>query len=165
MLFCVIFFWQTVWWILKFLHLQVLFFIFSFFLYLFFELLRSELIVIVLFRYQVQGYNKEVDTWFSAAIGRPCTLLRHINSSHCASLCERDGVGTCRESRNRLNFPNEAQFLLVSEESVSDLNNRLNSSRLFTILYFQFHQETFLVASEFNTVWWILTNSLSFLWT
>lgn len=78
--------------------------------------------------YQVQGYNKEVDTWFSAAIGRPCTLLRHINSSHCASLCERDGVGTCRESRNRLNFPNEAQFLLVSEESVSDLNNRLNSN-------------------------------------
>ncbi|XP_038901662.1 molybdenum cofactor sulfurase isoform X3 [Benincasa hispida] len=78
--------------------------------------------------YQVQGYDKRVDTWFSAAIGRPCTLLRHISSSHFVSLCERDDVGTCRESRNCLNFPNEAQFLLISEESVSDLNNRLNST-------------------------------------
>ncbi|XP_050935603.1 molybdenum cofactor sulfurase isoform X5 [Cucumis melo] len=78
--------------------------------------------------YQVQGYNKEVDTWFSTAIGRPCTLLRHMSSSHCVSSCERDGIGTCRESRSRLNFPNEAQFLLISEESVSDLNNRLNST-------------------------------------
>ncbi|XP_022947409.1 molybdenum cofactor sulfurase isoform X2 [Cucurbita moschata] len=78
--------------------------------------------------YQVQGYDKEVDTWFSAAIGRPCTLLRHLSSSHCVSLDERDSVGTCRESRTCLNFSNEAQFLLISEESVSDLNNRLNST-------------------------------------
>lgn len=96
-----------------------------------FELLRLKLIVLSYFRYQVQGYDKEVDTWFSAAIGRPCTLLRHMSSNHCVSSCERDGVGTCRESRNLLNFPNEAQFLLISEESVSDLNSRLNSSRQF----------------------------------
>lgn len=88
-----------------------------------------------MFRYQVQGYDKEVDTWFSAAIGRPCTLLRHLSSSHCGSLNERDGIGTCRESRSRLNFSNEAQFLLISEESVSDLNNKLNSSMFLIILY------------------------------
>lgn len=104
---------------------------------LFSELLRLELIVILMFRYQVQGYDKEVDTWFSAAIGRPCTLLRHLSSSHCVSLDERDSVGTCRESRTCLNFSNEAQFLLISEESVSDLNNRLNSSMLLIILYLQ----------------------------
>ncbi|XP_022149605.1 molybdenum cofactor sulfurase isoform X2 [Momordica charantia] len=78
--------------------------------------------------YEVQGYDKEVDAWFSAAIGRPCTLLRYLSSSHYVSLDKRDVVGSCRESRTRLNFSNEAQFLLISEESVSDLNDRLNSN-------------------------------------
>lgn len=92
-----------------------------------------ELIVILMLRYEVQGYDKEVDAWFSAAIGRPCTLLRYLSSSHYVSLDKRDVVGSCRESRTRLNFSNEAQFLLISEESVSDLNDRLNSSRLLVI--------------------------------
>jgi molybdenum cofactor sulfurtransferase len=34
----------------------------------------------------------------------------------------------CRDGQSRLNFSNEAQFLLISEESVSDLNNRISSS-------------------------------------
>ncbi|GLT54981.1 hypothetical protein SLA2020_281390 [Shorea laevis] len=37
-------------------------------------------------------------------------------------------VGMCRDGQSRLNFPNEAQFLLISKESVSDLNNRLSSN-------------------------------------
>lgn len=34
----------------------------------------------------------------------------------------------CRDLGSRLNFVNEAQFLLVSEESIADLNSRLKSN-------------------------------------
>ena len=44
--------------------------------------------------------------------------------------------GTCRDGQGRVNFANEAQFLLVSEESVSDLNNRLNSSMSLNCIQF-----------------------------
>ncbi|KAK4439592.1 Molybdenum cofactor sulfurase [Sesamum alatum] len=78
-------------------------------------------------RYEVQGYGDEVDAWFSNAVGRPCTLVRsYAFQNHVCSNKNR-GMGMCRDLEARLNFVNEAQFLLVSEESVADLNNRLRS--------------------------------------
>ncbi|XP_057461598.1 molybdenum cofactor sulfurase isoform X2 [Actinidia eriantha] len=80
-------------------------------------------------RYKVQGYDSEVDIWFSNAVGRPCTLLRCSSASK-NSLCLNRAKNevTCRDVRTKLNFVNEAQFLLISEESVFDLNNRLSAN-------------------------------------
>ncbi|KAK7317272.1 hypothetical protein RJT34_01353 [Clitoria ternatea] len=77
--------------------------------------------------YKVYSYHKETNAWFSEAIGKPCTLLRYSSSNHDFMLKKTNGVVTCRNAENKLNFSNEAQFLLVSEESVSDLNKRLSS--------------------------------------
>lgn len=78
-------------------------------------------------RYEVQAYEKEINVWFSNAIGRPCTLLRYYD------LCLNKSKSTdmCRRMQSTLNFSNEAQFLLISEESISDLNNRIKTSMLF----------------------------------
>ncbi|KAG2679697.1 hypothetical protein I3760_11G063500 [Carya illinoinensis] len=76
-------------------------------------------------RYEGRSYNNEVNIWFSQAVGQPCCLLRcsmsnyYLNNSRC--------VGMCRDVQSRLNFVNEAQFLLISKESVSDLNDRISS--------------------------------------
>ncbi|XP_010272263.1 PREDICTED: molybdenum cofactor sulfurase isoform X2 [Nelumbo nucifera] len=75
-------------------------------------------------RYEVQGYDNEVDMWFTNAICRPCTLLR-FSSSEDPCYMNKCNTGTCRDVESRLNFVNEAQFLLVSQESVSELNSRL----------------------------------------
>lgn len=40
--------------------------------------------------------------------------------------CKNGGMR--RDMQSRVTFANEAQFLLISEESVSDLNNRISSS-------------------------------------
>ncbi|GJR66145.1 molybdenum cofactor sulfurase isoform X1 [Tanacetum coccineum] len=77
-------------------------------------------------RYEVLGYDNEIDAWFSKAVGRPCYLLRSSSRS-CIRLNRNKNTGTCRDVDTRLNFVNEAQILLVSEESVYDLNHRLNS--------------------------------------
>lgn len=79
-------------------------------------------------RYEVQGYHNEVNIWFSNALARPCTLLRCSSSQYYLCLGKRGSVGMCRDVETRLNFVNEAQFLLISEESVSDLNSRLRSN-------------------------------------
>lgn len=81
----------------------------------------------LLARYEGQGYNNEVNIWFSHAVGQPCCLLR-CSMSTSYYLNKSRSVGMCRDGQSRLNFPNEAQFLLISKESVSDLNNRLSSS-------------------------------------
>ncbi|XP_029145582.1 molybdenum cofactor sulfurase isoform X2 [Arachis hypogaea] len=78
-------------------------------------------------RYKVYNYSKETNVWFSEAIGKPCTLFRYSSTEHDFMLNKTKGVATCRDTKSTLNFPNEAQFLLVSEESVSDLNRRLCS--------------------------------------
>nr|CAB3471132.1 unnamed protein product [Digitaria exilis] len=79
-------------------------------------------------RYEVQTYGEKVNTWFSDAIGRPCTFMRCSSSKYrsCAIKGRRDLL--CRDSRSKLNFVNEGQLLLVSEESIFDLNSRLSSS-------------------------------------
>ncbi|CAI9087998.1 OLC1v1022225C5 [Oldenlandia corymbosa var. corymbosa] len=75
-------------------------------------------------RFEVLGYHNEVDIWFSNAIGRPCTLVRSLRPQTygCAS------GKLCGDYVTKMNFANEGQFLLISEESVSNLNNRLRSS-------------------------------------
>lgn len=77
-------------------------------------------------RYEVLGYDNKIDTWFSNAVGRSCYLLRSSSRS-CTGLERSRNTGICRDINTRLNFVNEAQLLLVSEESVSDLNHRLKS--------------------------------------
>ncbi|KAF3438269.1 hypothetical protein FNV43_RR21030 [Rhamnella rubrinervis] len=78
-------------------------------------------------RYEVQRYNDEVNAWFSNAIGRPCILSRCF-SSHYGCLNKSSSTGTCRDAQGILNFVNEAQLLLISEDSVADLNNRLSKN-------------------------------------
>ncbi|XP_059443756.1 molybdenum cofactor sulfurase isoform X3 [Corylus avellana] len=78
-------------------------------------------------RYEGQGYNNEVNSWFSHALGQPCCLLR-CSMSTSYYLNKSGSVGMCRDGQSRLNFSNEAQFLLISKESVSDLNNRISSN-------------------------------------
>ncbi|XWS10763.1 hypothetical protein CRYUN_Cryun38cG0025700 [Craigia yunnanensis] len=79
-------------------------------------------------RYEVQCYAKEINQWFSNAVGQPCTLVQCCHSQYCFSLSKNRSMGMCRDVDSRVNFANEAQFLLISEESVSDLNNRLCSN-------------------------------------
>ncbi|ESR35451.1 Molybdenum cofactor sulfurase [Citrus sinensis] len=82
-------------------------------------------------RYEVLGYADEINLWFSKAIGRPCSLLQCFSPTFRVCLNKRGDTVMCRDLESRLNFTNEAQFLLVSEESVSDLNSKLSSS-MFT---------------------------------
>ncbi|KAM3214098.1 hypothetical protein ACQJBY_066492 [Aegilops geniculata] len=79
-------------------------------------------------RYEVESYDEKVNTWFSEAIGRHCTLMRCSSSKN--SFCTSTGKNgrLCRDTQSKLSFVNEGQLLLISEESVSDLNSRLSSS-------------------------------------
>lgn len=79
-------------------------------------------------RYEVLGYADEVNLWFSKAIGRPCSLLQCFSPKFRVCLNKRGDTVMCRDLESRLNFTNEAQFLLVSEGSVSDLNSKLSSN-------------------------------------
>ncbi|KAH9646366.1 Molybdenum cofactor sulfurase [Citrus sinensis] len=79
-------------------------------------------------RYEVLGYADEINLWFSKAIGRPCSLLQCFSPTFRVCLNKRGDTVMCRDLESRLNFTNEAQFLLVSEESVSDLNSKLSSN-------------------------------------
>ncbi|XP_045829507.1 molybdenum cofactor sulfurase isoform X2 [Trifolium pratense] len=78
-------------------------------------------------RYKVYSYSNETNVWFSEAIGRPCTLLRYSGSNHEFMLDRTNDVVACKDTNSAVSFANEGQFLLVSEESVSDLNKRLCS--------------------------------------
>ncbi|XP_042482522.1 molybdenum cofactor sulfurase isoform X2 [Macadamia integrifolia] len=79
-------------------------------------------------RYVVRGYCNEVDLWFTKAISRPCTLLRCYSSEYHSCMNNGGSAAMCRDVGSKLNFVNEAQFLLISEDSVSDLNTRLCSN-------------------------------------
>lgn len=78
-------------------------------------------------RYKVYSHDDGTNSWFSEAIGKTCSLLRYSSSNQDFMLNKIKSAVTCRDMKNKLNFANEAQFLLVSEESVSDLNRRLSS--------------------------------------
>ncbi|KAL5731571.1 molybdenum cofactor sulfurtransferase [Ranunculus cassubicifolius] len=78
-------------------------------------------------RYEVQGYDTEINLWFTKAVSRPCSLLRCFSSQSFFPENKNSSVETCRDVHSKLNFVNEAQFLLISEDSISDLNTRLSS--------------------------------------
>ncbi|KAK3131055.1 hypothetical protein QOZ80_6BG0501430 [Eleusine coracana subsp. coracana] len=79
-------------------------------------------------RYEVQSYGDKINTWFSEAIGRPCTFMRCSSSKYrsCTIAGRRNNL--CRDTRSKLTFVNEGQLLLISEASISDLNSRLRLS-------------------------------------
>ncbi|XXG68836.1 hypothetical protein AAC387_Pa06g1841 [Persea americana] len=79
-------------------------------------------------RYEVQGYDSEVNLWFTEAVGRPCTLIRCFGSKNDYCTNKTGRLGLCRDVQSKLNFVNEAQLLLISEESISDLNRRIISN-------------------------------------
>lgn len=79
-------------------------------------------------RYEVQGYDSKVNLWFTKAIGRPCALVRCFGSKNSYCINKNARVSMCRDVQSKLNFVNEAQLLLISEESVQDLNNRIISN-------------------------------------
>lgn len=88
-------------------------------------------------RYEVMGYDDEVNNWFSNAIGQSCTLLRFSASNH--KLCPKKKNGNasmCRDMAGPISFANEAQLLLVSEESTYDLNNRISTSTVYNHIHF-----------------------------
>ncbi|OWM89521.1 hypothetical protein CDL15_Pgr024269 [Punica granatum] len=76
-------------------------------------------------RYDVQVYSDDVNVWFSNAVGRPCSLLRCAINRNFDHSKENGSAEGCRDVKSQLNFANEAQFLLISEESLSDLDSRI----------------------------------------
>ncbi|KAL0912300.1 hypothetical protein M5K25_018264 [Dendrobium thyrsiflorum] len=75
-------------------------------------------------RYLVYMYGNEVNEWFARAISHPCTFVRCASSMHRSCVRKADNR-LCRDVQSQLNFTNEAQFLLISEGSLNDLNDRL----------------------------------------
>lgn len=92
----------------------------------------------------MQSYGDKVNSWFSEAIGRSCTLVRCSSSKYrsCTINGSRDHL--CRDTRSKLSFVNEGQLLLVSEDSISDLNSRLSSSTQFLSPLFHQKEKRFL---------------------
>ncbi|KAL0723653.1 hypothetical protein Bca4012_038252 [Brassica carinata] len=77
----------------------------------------------------LENHNEEtrINGWFTNAIGRQCKLVQHSSSTSKHCLNRNKSPGLCRELESNINFANEAQFLLISEESVADLNRRLEA--------------------------------------
>lgn len=75
-------------------------------------------------RYFVHTYGNDVNSWFTQAISLSCTFVRCSSSKYRSSANKADR-GLCRDVHGQLNFANEAQLLLISEDSVYDLNERL----------------------------------------
>lgn len=92
----------------------------------------------------MQSYGDKVNSWFSEAIGRPCTFVRCSSSKYRSCTINGGRDRLCRDTRSKLSFVNEGQLLLVSEDSVSDLNSRLSSSTQFLSPFFKKKQKWFL---------------------
>ncbi|XP_013587006.1 PREDICTED: molybdenum cofactor sulfurase isoform X1 [Brassica oleracea var. oleracea] len=77
----------------------------------------------------LENHNEEtrINCWFTNAIGRQCKLLQYSSSTSKHCLNRNKSPGLCRVLESNINFANEAQFLLISEESVADLNIRLEA--------------------------------------
>ncbi|KAL2641505.1 hypothetical protein R1flu_009092 [Riccia fluitans] len=74
----------------------------------------------------------DASRWFSQALGISCNLIRRQAKSR---FSRRRGpvfsvgvTGMTEEGEKELSFANEGQFLLVSQDSVDDLNLRLNAA-------------------------------------
>ncbi|XP_068654808.1 molybdenum cofactor sulfurase isoform X2 [Aristolochia californica] len=79
-------------------------------------------------RYEVSGYNNEINIWFSKAVARPCTLLRCLGPASHQHVNKNYRIRDCRDVQSQLNFVNEAQLLLISKESVADLTHKVDSN-------------------------------------
>ncbi|CAH2037341.1 unnamed protein product [Thlaspi arvense] len=77
----------------------------------------------------LESHSEEtrINSWFTSAIGRQCKLLQYCSSTFKHCLNRNKSHGLCRDLESNINFANEAQFLLISEESVADLNRRLDA--------------------------------------
>jgi molybdenum cofactor sulfurtransferase len=65
-------------------------------------------------------YGNSVNEWFQKVLGRKCFLIR------------KDPEIDRLSKSNKINFSNEAQFLMISESSMSDLNERIPNSNQTT---------------------------------
>lgn len=95
------------------------------------------------------AYGPKISSWFSDALGIPCTLVRqqprsrtvHRQTSHTLRQTSRSGskqVTSEKQTKENsiedeqldssLGFANEGQFLLVNTASVDELNRRMKES-------------------------------------
>lgn len=77
-------------------------------------------------RLEGNRYGEEVTTWFTEALGVPCTLVR--KEPNVFPLKSQRGRSISRQSDSstrELSFANEGQLLLVSKASVDELNRRV----------------------------------------
>ncbi|XP_078437514.1 molybdenum cofactor sulfurase (LOS5) (ABA3) isoform X2 [Wolffia australiana] len=75
-------------------------------------------------RFGVQEYGNKVNQWLSLAISRPCFLIRR-DFKFKDPMNKEITEAACRDATQELNFVNEAQLLLISSDSIGDLNNRI----------------------------------------
>lgn len=94
--------------------------------------------------------------WFTEAVGRPCTLIRCFGSENVCCRSTSGRLGMCRDVQSKLNFVNEAQLLLVSEESVSNLNSRIISSMFFLEYSFYLYFVTWVNLYYFYLWLWLV---------
>lgn len=90
--------------------------------------LWQSYLLIIVYRYEVQEYGNEVNEWFTTAIARPCVLVRCHSFKYQDCIKKGDRENACRDVKTKLNFVNEAQLLLISLDSIGDLNSRIRSS-------------------------------------
>ncbi|KAJ3679297.1 hypothetical protein LUZ60_017308 [Juncus effusus] len=101
------------------------------------------------YRYEVESYTETVNKWFEKAIGRTCTLVRCTSSKYRSYKSHTIGhTGFCRENRSQVSFANEAQLLLVSEDSLFDLNDRLNSRQVASVDWTRFRPNLVISGSK-----------------
>eukprot|EP01080_Neovahlkampfia_damariscottae_P001196 gene1196-10710_t len=62
-------------------------------------------------------YDDKINVWFQKVLNRKCSLIR-----------KDPNVDRMSISKNKLNFSNEAQFLMISTKSMDDLNQRINKN-------------------------------------
>ena len=76
-------------------------------------------------------FEVQSNEWFTQALGVSCTLVRRKSAEHSRTGHTTNAKGykvSAAGEDNGRSFANEAQFLLVSQASVDDLNWRLSSS-------------------------------------
>lgn len=79
----------------------------------------------MLCRLEGNSYGVEVTTWFTEALGVPCTLVRKEPKALLLKSQRGRPVSRQSDSIRELSFANEGQLLLVSKASVDELNRRV----------------------------------------
>lgn len=68
-------------------------------------------------------YGRACSNWLESVLGCRCTLVRMTGSGR------NNAAARGKASEAKISFANEAQFLVVSEESLSDLQSRLSEDQ------------------------------------